>query len=321
MTPADPRSSANHDVALVVATRNRPQLLSVLLDRLKEQELRPTPVVVVDSSDLDVRDKVRDAVTRAAVPAVYVHSDVASLPRQRNLGIEWLEAHSPDTQLVQFLDDDVAPAPDYVRRLATLLRTDTVGAIAGVSGISLELEPPRRLIGRTYRRAFGLWSPREGVLLPGGHNIPVSRPADGADPDPIEVDWLFGCSMWRRDVVSRLRFCDGMPGGALFEDVEFSARASRLGQLVVDPGARLVHALASEGRVDTCHHHRRWVRNRYEVVRAMGPRGSRWWFWWSTLGYAAAIGRHAARGDADYRRALHGVIDGAADVVLRRPMT
>jgi GT2 family glycosyltransferase len=306
-------------VAVVVATRNRPRQLAQLLAELPRQLLVPSAVVIVDSSDTQHRPDVERIAAQAGFPVRLEFTDVASLPSQRNAGVASLLAHETPVDLVQFLDDDVSPRADYMLRLASLFARDTVGAVAGASGISLDRLPVRNSLVAFYRRFFGLYSPRGGALLPGGHNMPVAVPT-GRDA-VVEADWLFGCSMWRLPVLRSSRFSDVMPGGALFEDVEFSVRARRAGRLVVDTGARIEHALAAEGRPDTRTHHQRWVRNRYAVVVAMGRDGSKVWFWWSTLGYFLAIARHLLGRDAEYRQAALGLLDGSLAVLRRRPMT
>ena len=314
-----PSSSSGPRVAVVVATRNRPRQLGQLLGELSQQSLAPSVVVVVDSSDPELRPEVERITTQATPAPRLVFTDVASLPSQRNQGVATLLEHDATVELVQFFDDDVHPRPDYMLRLASLFARDTVANLAGASGISLDRLPVRNAVVAAYRRFFGFYSPRGGALLPGGHNMPVAVP--GTDDKLVEADWLFGCSMWRLSLFRTTRFSELMPGGALFEDVEFSVRARRHGRLVVDTGARIEHALAAEGRPDTRTHHRRWVRNRYEVIEAMGTAGSRFWFWWSTLGYFLAIGRHLLGRDPEFRQAALGLLDGSLAVLRRQPMT
>ena len=90
--------SASHEIAFVVATKDRPEELRRLWRSLCSQNRLPGEVVIVDASarpfplaDLE------------PVPIVlrYLRTGVASATRQRNLG---LDAVGPDADLVGFLD-------------------------------------------------------------------------------------------------------------------------------------------------------------------------------------------------------------------------
>jgi hypothetical protein len=90
--------------------------------------------------------------------------------------------------------------------------------------------------------------------------------------------------MWRLAVAAKYRFDDRLPGAALGEDVEMSARIGRDFLLRVDTSVRLPHLSESAGRADV----RLWafksVRNRYLICLAMGRRHAKIAFWWSVLG-------------------------------------
>jgi len=293
--------------AVIIPTRNRPDYLPDLFEAIARQGTKVRAVVVVDASDLDLRPEVEKAVVSAPVECRLIASDIPSAPAQRNLGATAVREEFPDIEYLLFLDDDVRPALDYVDRLLRLLESDTVGVVGGVSGVSQWTEKAVPRWYRIYSRIFLLAADRPGALLRSGVNIPVSASSGTI----TEVDWLFGCSMWRRSILERYEFHRDMPGGALCDDVEFSARVGREHMLLVDPEARLDHLLALEGRPDMRTHYHRWVRNRWEVVSVIYPGVlGAVAFWWSTLGEALLIGRHAVVGNRNYRERLAGLVSG-----------
>ncbi|MFF7879533.1 glycosyltransferase family 2 protein [Streptomyces sp. NPDC020794] len=307
----------NDSVALVVPTRNRAGYLPELFSSLQRQDLKPTLVMVVDSSDEGhARDAARAAVEDAALPCEYLHTRTASAPAQRNIGVKAVR-RVLETSYIAFADDDVRLAPDYLRRLVTVLEGDTVGAVMGASGVSQGEITPLPLHWRVYRRVFGLAGGKAGGLMPSGINIPVPPETEA----PVLTDWLFGCSMWRTRVFDTFAFRDDMPGAALYDDVEFSARVSRSHALVVDPRARLVHLLAEEERPDVRLHHHRWMRNRHAVVEAVfATRRASAAYWWASFGFGLLAGLRAATGSAEQRERFVGLLTGTLGVLRQEPM-
>src|SRR6476659_684732 len=89
-------------VGVVIATRNRPEPLRRCLETLLIQTRPTTAVIVVDSSDNHLTEKVATAFSVSLRGLVYIRTEVASAARQRNRGAEEL-----NTDVVLFLDDDV----------------------------------------------------------------------------------------------------------------------------------------------------------------------------------------------------------------------
>jgi GT2 family glycosyltransferase len=309
----------SRSIAVVVPTRNRSGYLPALFASLEQQDLKPASITVVDSSDDGAVGATREALAAMSIPSMYIHTQTACLPAQRNLGVEAVR-RDQDPAYIGFVDDDVRLASDYLRRLAAVLESDTVGAIAGASGVSEWTRPQLRMRRRMLLRLFGLDHSKSepGRLLPSGINLAVPSDTVG----PVLTDWLFGCCMvWRAGVFDRYRFRDDMPGGALYEDVEFSARVGLSHALVVDPQARLVNLLADEGRPDMRLHYYRWMRNRHAVVQSVfGTRSASAAYWWSSFGTALLVGRHAVVGSADYPERFAGLVTGAIDVLRQKPL-
>lgn len=299
-------------VAVVIATRNRPNHLPQVLQAVMAQDLTPVGIVVADSSDDPLFRSLR-VPPDTTTPVLHERVTEASLPHQRNIGCAVAFARF-DPEFICFIDDDVRPSRDYLSRLAHLLNRDTVDAIAGVSGTSGWTRTSVRRRYALFNRLFLLSGAADGRMLRSGYNMPVDALSGGVQT----AQWLFGCSMWRSSILRQYRFHDGLVGSALFEDVEFSIRVGKSYGLLVDTSARLEHLLEQDQRPGNRLHYERLIRNRAEVIKALRPDKGGWLaFWWSALGDILLVVRHI-HSSSDYRERLSGLLRGVARTVTRR---
>lgn len=283
--------ASKNKLAVIVATRNRPELISDLFDSISSLTIRPEQVVVVDSSDdsLKLSTTQLSALEKSIAPTVvnYFTTTVKSLPSQRNIGLDLI--YLDDFEFILFLDDDTRPEPNYAERLIETLDFNP-GAL-GCSGVTAP--PPPRIYGfkKWVRILFFLYSDKGGVVLRSGINLPIRDHQHG----PVQTEWIFGCSLWKSGIFSKIRYPENLPAGALYEDVIFSVRSSAYGSLWVNPDAYLMHMLANIGRPDPTLDGIRKVRNRYEVIKCLRRPAtlSHAAFWWSTFGKALLLIRHA----------------------------
>jgi len=246
-------------ITVIIPTCNRPVELETLLEKISHQTKGVTSVLIIDSSDNPFRIV---SSNRWTFDLSIHHVTIKSAAVQRNIGLEML---SRDCEYLCFLDDDVEPHPDYIYRLVDGLEK-TKGI--GISGIALNptkrdslRTKPRGLYGN-LQRFFGLDSVRDGALLKSGINIPIRR----YDGEIQEVEWLIGCSVWKFNVISDLRFESDFMGQSLSEDVIFSHRARQRGRLFVDPTVHLNHSESEIGRPKGIEFWSMWVINRKRLV-------------------------------------------------------
>lgn len=235
MSPVHQLSSLRSQV--VIATRNRPGPLRDCLCSLNRQTLLPHDVIVVDSSDvMETRRAVDDLRSSVAFRLHYIHTEIRSAARQRNLGAKLVES-----DLVFFLDDDVVLEPDFIREIIRVFENDTEGLIGGVSGtitncVYSPLRPLNRLL---FALCTGEWRDSyAGRLVGPAVNF---LPAD--TPDTVqEVDWLpSGCVCYRKDVFARHGFSNDFEGYSFAEDVHLSSRVAKTHKLLNTTRARLYH--------------------------------------------------------------------------------
>lgn len=249
-------------ITVVIPTCNRPTELNTLLDALLKQDVSIDQVIIVDSSD-QVTDLGVAKIGQSNLHHLTV--GVKSAAIQRNIGIENVVENC---KFLCFLDDDVIPGPSYVSKLVYGLESN---GGCGISGIAINPQShaefrtrPQDAFG-AIQRFFGLDSLRDGKLLRSGVNIPV-RDYSGSIR---RVDWLIGCSIWDFKKIKLLRFEGDFMGASLSEDVIFSVRASKFGELLVDPSTHLWHTESDIGRQKGATFWEMWVVNRKRLVEVM----------------------------------------------------
>jgi len=231
--------SVSHEIAFVVATKDRPGELRRLWRSLCSQNRLPGEVVIVDASTRSF-----PLVALEPVPIVlrYLRTEVASATRQRNLG---LDAVGPDAVLVGFLDDDVVLEEDAVEEMLRFFEK----ADAGVGGAAFNManHPPLDwpVLKRTrLAESLGLYARRGGAVTAAGFQTMI-----GPLARTEWSDWLpSGASVWRRKVVRDFRFDEWFGGYSYLEDLEFSYRVGKSFKLAVVAGARYSHLQAPGGR-------------------------------------------------------------------------
>jgi len=148
---------------------------------------------------------------------------------QRNTALDHLD---DDADLIVFFDDDFVPAPDYLEAMAKLFteRPALIGATGAVlmdgvktAGISFE----------------------EADAIIASH---VATPGDIPTRERKRVS-LYGCNMvYRVSAIKGLRFDERLPLYGWLEDIDFSARARKNGELIETGRLAGVHLGVKGGR-------------------------------------------------------------------------
>lgn len=248
-------------LSVVIPTRDRPELLQDLLACILNQSILPSEVIVVDSSS-KIQKLNNEIVQKLNIK--YFHVEIQSAAAQRNIGILNI---NPDSQFIAFLDDDVVVNQDYFEVLTSFLDDKKY---IGVSGVVKQAQRPpekklRFKVGKFYKRIFLLDSKNEGKLLSSGVNVKIV----GNFEYPREVEWLMGCSIWKKEVIDNITFENKLKNQSLGEDVIFSYRARRYGKLGVVPTVLLDHSVSQVGRATEVEFWRMWVQNRYLLISIM----------------------------------------------------
>jgi len=157
-------------VSVVIATRDRPELLRDTIGSIVAGSDRPSEIVVVDQSSAAQHLANSDA---DGCTVRYLQSTTPGLSRARNLGVR-----SADSPIVVFCDDDMLVAATWLRRLVEALTE--LGPKAVVTGQVTAGVPERDGAFRPAVRPGDEWRVYEGRLptdvLAGG-NMAIYRSA------------------------------------------------------------------------------------------------------------------------------------------------
>lgn len=245
-------------LALVVATKDRPDDLRRLLESLQLQTSRPHQVVVVDASQAPVEGVLADF---PELKTTYLRHRPPSAAAQRNAGIK---ACSAESTLIGFVDDDAAFEPGSIDKMLSFWE----GAPADVGGASFNLRNYKMPPGRWAKRcplidALGLYPRRQGsVARSGWHSV------FGEVGELLQTEWLpSGAVVWRAELLVQQQFDEFFEGYSYLEDLDFSYTISRNHRLLVVPDAGYFHFPSRSGRGSARTSARAEVRNRYYFVR------------------------------------------------------
>lgn len=190
-------------VSVIIPTYNRQAFLRETLAALAAQVWsgEPFEVIVVDDGSTDGTAAIGDE--PFPFPLRYIYQTNQGDAAARNTG-----ARQSEADLLVFLDDDVLPAPDYLRHLAAAHGQATNRIVVGTEHLWLEPSNPLQ----------------EGARLA----------AAGDEPECVELPFAQVCSnnmSLRRDAyfaVGMMRDL-GFSGSSIWCDVDFAYRAYRQG--------------------------------------------------------------------------------------------
>ena len=223
--PADAPPAGRLDLAVVIPTLGRPLLLRTLQSLLAAEGAADLEIVVAGrlpegETLAGLRSLQRAHPRLQHLPVAFERGDSS---RKKNAGFRASRA-----PVVAFIDDDVAVAPDWPRRIVEPFADPAVGLVSGPALVPDDLPLAARLAG------VALASPAAGYAA-------ERYLADGAAPRPVKWSRLIGCNMaYRRGVLEEIGLFDPAfwPGEEMLAAFQATARGHRL---VFHPAARLYH--------------------------------------------------------------------------------
>jgi glycosyltransferase involved in cell wall biosynthesis len=162
------------DISVVICAHDEGRWpeIELALRSLEDQTLAPREVIVVVDNNQQLLDRLRDELSAPAI----ANTQAPGLGGARNSGIA-----ASSGSIVAFLDDDAAPSPRWLARLAERYDDD----VAGVGGSA----EPR-------------WSPARPAWFPAEFDWVVGCSYLGMPSEPAAVRNLFGCNMsFRRETL------------------------------------------------------------------------------------------------------------------------
>ena len=210
-------------MAVVIATKGRPQALNRLLRWLEHQTLPPSVVVVSATESGDTGGPIA-----TSQPVEYIYGSAGTC-RQRNRALDRIGNRA---DVVVFFDDDFTPAATWLERCASAFASDR--NIVGMSGLVL----------RDGAQADEIsWDEAKRL-------IHAAAPGDVNVPHFSERSGLYGCNMaFRASDIRHLRFDERLVLYGWMEDKDFSRLAGKSGRLVACSTLLGVHLGLKSGRV------------------------------------------------------------------------
>ncbi len=276
----------NDSLALIICTYMRPGPLLKLLQSIKEQDIIPDEILVIDGS--------KDAKTEIALKEhafnnlryYKVEDENRGLTRQRNYGISRV---SVSIDIICFLDDDIVLKKDYFKiLLSTYKKFPEALGVGGyiVNEVEWEKSNGKKSKDKFYFDGWMRNEPARFKLRRKLHLGPDSPPgflptfAHGRSVGFLppsgkiyEVEQLMGgVSSFRTKVFDEFSFSTYFEGYGLYEDADFTIRVAKKGKLYVNTGAQLFHYHEASGRPNTFKYGKMVVRNGWYVWRVKYPK-------------------------------------------------
>ena len=210
-------------IAIIIATKGRPQAVNHALRLLEEQTQAPSVVVVSATQSADIHDS-----TPTSLRVEYIFGP-AGTSCQRNRALEKTRDCS---DIVVFFDDDFAPAPTWLEHCANAFTSDS--SVVGMTGSVLRDGAVAEEIS---------WEEAKRL-------IDDAAPAHTALPLIAQQDGLYGCNMaFRASAIRHVMFDERLVLYGWLEDKDFSRSAGKIGRLVKCDAMVGVHLGIKSGRV------------------------------------------------------------------------
>ncbi|MDA8595391.1 glycosyltransferase [Flavobacteriaceae bacterium] len=269
-------------LGLVICTYNRDLAVKELLESISCQTDKPDFILIVDAStNFRTNDIV---VSNRDCLYIKVNEENRGLTKQRNIGIK--EMNRLNVDLISFLDDDIILDKDYFKVIKSSFSNEKIIGVGGyimnegswekvssnVSGnyATFIKDGYSRSLGSRYilRRLLGLFDldqPIGFVPLEGnGTSVGFFPPSGKVYPTELVMG---GVSTFRTRIFDKIKFSTYFEGYGLYEDAEFSIRATRLGKLVINTNAQVNHYHAPSGRPNKYSYGKMVIRNGWFVWR------------------------------------------------------
>lgn len=272
--------------SIIICTYQRPKAVLNILNSIALQSVLPFEVIIIDASE---NNKTQDAIENI-IPALniryfLVESEHRGLTKQRNFGIDKI---SSNTEIVIFLDDDLILEKEFCQNiLSNFNDLEIIGAEGYITNeLKWQKKAHNEIVNSNYfhldnyqyklsardrvRKYLGLYpsSMQPGLIPEYGHGKSSLPPTNKV----YFVEHIMGgITAYRKSIFDHIQFSEFFEGYGLYEDFDFSIRASAFGILVADTRAKCEHHHDPAGRPNYFKYGRMVVWNGYYVWRLKHP--------------------------------------------------
>jgi len=200
-------------MAVLIASRNRPEMLFNLLKSIDRNGCLPGQVVLISSGDFP--EVLKDKAWKFEL--VHQHVDFSGQASQKSFGLDFI---SKEMNWVLFLDDDVYLERDFFAKLSL---EDHNSSVLGFA-LNHNIRYSKSLIDRTH--TF-IYAKKLGNLSRSGH--PLNYISSDTN---IEVKWANGLSIWSTSIINLYKLNPSSKSHSAYEDVIFSYKISKYGRII-----------------------------------------------------------------------------------------
>ena len=242
---------------VVIPTRNRIKELTNTLNFLASNKFFFKKIVIVDSSNTEIKKQIKKNVRKYSVNIEVVDSE-ASTCIQRNVGFSFIENH----KYIMFLDDDNIFFPDAFYKMQNFLNNNK-----DFFGVAFnQVYKYKKNILDSFKKNYitnklGIYNLNNGGLAASGWQ---SRFVNFKN-DKI-VQWLpTRAVIYRSKAIKNIRFDQELGVYGYLEDLDFSLQVKKKGNLMVCGAAKYTHdhSITRPG----FQFGKKELRNRYYIVK------------------------------------------------------
>ncbi len=267
--------------SLIICTYMRPNAIITLLNSVKQQNVYPDEILIIDGSTNFETKEVLKLKVFDNLSYFQVTEENRGLTKQRNFGVSKVVASS---NIICFLDDDTILEATYFENLLKTYKKHPDAL--GVGGYITNEVSWVKVIADTTERQFDFdgWVRNEGSrfilrkklgliddTLPGfmptfsnGRSVSFLPPSGKI----YEVEQLMGgVSSFKKKIFNEMQFSTYFEGYGLYEDADFSLRLAKKGKLYINTNAQLEHHHDVAGRPNKFKYGKMVVRNGWYVWR------------------------------------------------------
>ena len=224
---------------IIIPTRNRIKKLIKTLNFLKKNIFFFKRVIIVDSSDIHLKNKIRNKIKQYNFDVKLINS-VASTCIQRNLGFNYIKNNA----FIMFLDDDINFYSNAFKKMYNCLsRIDNK-----IVGISFNLISKKTfsffsLIKKNYIfDKIGFYRKDSGMISKSGWQTTF-----GNFDKNQKVEWMpTGAAIYRVKAIKKIRFEEKFADYGYLEDLDFSIKLRKKGDLIVCKDAKFTHDMSGD---------------------------------------------------------------------------
>jgi GT2 family glycosyltransferase len=258
-----------------------------ILNSIELQSAVPLEVIIVDASeDNKTKEAIKNKFESLNILYFLVEGEHRGLTKQRNFGLDKLTS---DTEIVIFLDDDLILEKEFCQNiLSNFNDLEIIGAEGYITNeLKWEKIAHNEVVNSNYfhldsyqyklsardrvRKYLGLYpsSMQPGLIPEYGHGKSSLPPTNKV----YFVEHIMGgITAYRKSIFDHIQFSEFFEGYGLYEDFDFSIRASAFGKLVAVTSAKCAHHHDPSGRPNYFKYGRMVVWNGYYVWRLKHPK-------------------------------------------------